>query len=70
MSYRMAYQITHEQHGVGNAGRIILIEVECETPQTIEEIRETVTGFLTAVTGEREVLRQQDVAATDWTMDE
>lgn len=70
MSYRMAYQITHGQQGTQNAERIVLIEVEVETPQTIEEIRETVAGFLTAVTGEREVLRQQDNAASDWTLDE
>jgi len=56
MTFRLSYEITHDQTGPGLAGRVIRIELECE-PASEREVTEALNGFLTAVTGEREALR-------------
>ena len=57
MTFRMVYEITHDQTGPGLAGRVVRVELECE-PASSSEVAEALSGFLTAVTGEREALRQ------------
>lgn len=56
MTFRLVYEITHDQTGPGLAGRVIRVELECE-PASASEVQEALSGFLTAVTGEREALR-------------
>ena len=57
MTFRLMYEVTHDQAAPGQAGRVIRIELECE-PASAAEVTEAVTAFLTAATGEREALRQ------------
>lgn len=57
MTFRLTYEITHDQAAPGQAGRVIRIDLECE-PASASEVTEALSGFLTAVTGEREALRQ------------
>lgn len=57
MTFRLTYEISHDQVGPGQAGRVIRIDLECE-PASADEVSEAVSAFLTAVTGERETLRQ------------
>jgi hypothetical protein len=57
MTFRLTYEITHDQSGPGLAGRVIRVELECE-PASAAEVTEALNGFLTAITGEREALRQ------------
>lgn len=57
MTFRLTYEITHDQAAPGSAGRVIRVELECE-PASASEVQEALSGFLTAVTGEREALRQ------------
>jgi hypothetical protein len=57
MTFRLVYEITHDQAAPGQAGRVIRIDLECE-PASAAEVTEALNGFLTAVTGEREALRQ------------
>ncbi len=63
MTFRLTYEITHDQAAPGTAGRVIRIDLECE-PASADEVTEALNGFLTAVTGEREALRQ-DTAHID-----
>ena len=72
MTFRLTYEITHDQgvsrDGAGvTAGRVIRIDLECE-PASADEVTEALNGFLTAVTGEREALRQ-DTSGNDGTGD-
>jgi hypothetical protein len=57
MIFRLTYEITHDQAAPGQAGRVIRLDLECE-PASADEVTEALNGFLTAVTGEREALRQ------------
>lgn len=56
MTFRLIYEITHDQLGVSQAARVIRVDLECE-PASADEVGEAVTAFLTVVTGERESLR-------------
>lgn len=56
MTFRLTYEITHDQAAPGQAARVIRLEMECE-PASADEVNEAVTAFLTAATGEREALR-------------
>lgn len=56
MTFRLTYEITHDQAAPGQAGRVIRVDLECE-PASADEVGEAVTAFLTVVTGERESLR-------------
>jgi hypothetical protein len=57
VTFRLVYEITHDQAGPGQAARVIRVEMECE-PAAAAEVQEAVGAFLTAVTGEREALRR------------
>jgi hypothetical protein len=57
MTFRLTYEITHDQAAPGQAARVIRIDLECE-PASADEVTEALNGFLAAVTGEREALRR------------
>jgi hypothetical protein len=58
MTFRLVYEITHDQDAPGQAARIVRLELECE-PASEDEVREAVSVFLTAATGEREALYRE-----------
>lgn len=57
MTFRLTYEVAHDQAAPGQAGRVVRIELECE-PASSDEVGEAVAAFLTAATGERETLRR------------
>lgn len=57
MTFRLTYEIAHDQAQPGQASRVIRIDLDCE-PASANEVTEAVSAFLTAVTGEREALRR------------
>lgn len=57
MTFRLTYEITHDQAAPGQAGRVTRLDLECE-PASEDEVNAAVNAFLTAVTGERETLRR------------
>lgn len=61
MAFILQYTLSHGQNAEHQADRIITVRVECD-PNTEVELREITSSWLTAVTGERETLRQQDNA--------
>lgn len=60
MTFRLTYEIAHDQSAPGQAARVIRVDLECE-PASEDEVREAVSAFLAAVTGERETLRRDTV---------
>lgn len=61
MAFILLYTISHGQNAEHQADRIVTVRVECD-PSTEVELREVMGSWLTAVTGERETLRQNDAA--------
>lgn len=56
MTFRLAYEVAHDQSAPGAAGRVVRIDLECE-PASADEVGEAVSAFLAAAAAEREAIR-------------
>jgi len=61
MTFRLTYEIAHEQHQPGQADRVVRIDLDMEPASSMETV-DAVNAWLTAVSGERETLSRDTMA--------